>query len=179
MTTLNKEYRPCKISWGKPLHKQMTAIPKAITEKGENLIPRVITLYNIQTVGFSTKNYRTFKKKQENTVFAEKEEFCRNCPWGIQELLVKGCKSTLSNMLKELQEIKRMLREWIANVNKNTILKIRNQIENLEFVSIVTETGNSIRESNDRFEHARERISKPEYKAAEIIQTKEHNEKII
>lgn len=101
----------------------MTAIPKAITEKGENLITRVITLYNIQTVGFSTKNYRTFKKKQENTVFAEKEEFCRNCPWGIQELLVKGCKSTLSNMLKELQEIKRMLREWIANVNKNTILK--------------------------------------------------------
>lgn len=82
-------------------------------------------------------------------------------------------------MLKELQEIKRMLREWIANVNKNTILKIRNQIENLEFVSIVAETGNSIRESNDRFEHARERISKPEYKAAEIIQTKEHNEKII
>lgn len=90
--------------------------------------------------------------------------------------MFKELKETID---KELKEIKRMLCEWIANVNKNTILKIRNQIENLEFVSIVAETGNLIRGSNDRFEHGRERIIKPEYKATEIIQTKEHNEKII
>lgn len=67
----------------------------------------------------------------------------------------KELNSAILNMFWKLKEIKKMMSQWIENIGRRIEIMKRNQEENLELKSIITEIKNPL---EGRFEQAQERI---------------------
>lgn len=80
-------------------------------------------------------------------------------------------------MSKDLKESRRMMSYQVENINKELKVMKKNEIEILDFKSIITEMNKSLERLSNRSEQVEERISKLEDKLIEIIWFQEQKRK--
>lgn len=77
-------------------------------------------------------------------------------------------------MLKEVNEGIMTMSHQIKNMNKDIKVIKNNQIVILQLETIITEIKNSLKVLNSKFQLAKKKITKLEYRLIEIIQSKKH-----